>query len=352
MNDRPDVALSRLATAMVDLSALRERDQMLHRLVSAVAEIAEPAVLQVLRPDAECDELRVVMRQPGAGPLTEITATPAQQQQARQLAIRCERPVPANDPATLVVYPLMGTLGAEELIELQFARPLSPARHLMLEQLLRLCSNLRKLLDYSECDELTGLLNRKTFDESFMKIGVVPMSDGPAAQADPDDKAPVDPFSDRRGAARDDSHWLAVVDIDHFKSVNDRFGHLVGDEVLLLLSQVMRDTFRHQDRLYRFGGEEFVVLLRCPQSSGAHSAFERLRARIASHEFPQVEHITVSIGYTCIDPDDTPESAFGRADKAVYHAKENGRNQVRHHADLIAAGLIEPSARPGAVDFF
>jgi diguanylate cyclase (GGDEF)-like protein len=141
-----------------------------------------------------------------------------------------------------------------------------------------------------------------------------------------------------------------VVDIDHFKRVNDSHGHLIGDEVLLLVAQLMRQTFRHGDRIYRFGGEEFVVLLRCPQAQSARVAFERLRLRIGAHDFPQVGQLTVSIGYTAVDADDTPSAAFERADLAVYEAKNAGRNRTVAHADLN----LQPSdeAPRGELEFF
>ncbi len=134
--------------------------------------------------------------------------------------------------------------------------------------------------------------------------------------------------------------WLGVIDIDHFKRVNDTHGHLIGDEVLLLMSRLMRATFRFHDHLFRFGGEEFVVLMRCGSDADAAGAFERLRANVEAYLFPQVGRITVSVGFAALRPADTPSAAFERADKAVYWAKQNGRNRVAHHAELVALGLV------------
>jgi diguanylate cyclase (GGDEF)-like protein len=145
---------------------------------------------------------------------------------------------------------------------------------------------------------------------------------------------------------------MGVIDIDHFKRVNDTYGHLIGDEVLLLLARLMRASFRFDDRLYRFGGEEFVVLMRCTDAAAASLAFERLRSHVERHMFPQVGRITVSIGFTELKPGDTPSGAFERADKAVYFAKGQGRNQVRHHADLVAAGHLEDDTKVGDVELF
>jgi diguanylate cyclase (GGDEF)-like protein len=205
---------------------------------------------------------------------------------------------------------------------------------------LRIYRNMHALLDYSERDSLTGLLNRKIFDDSFYKVSALPLM----AQAEEDAK-------DRRQSEAP-RYWLGVIDIDHFKLVNDQFGHLIGDEVLLLLSRIMRGAFRYYDQLYRFGGEEFVVLLLCADADDAMTALQRFRRVVGSYAFPQAGTITVSIGYTLIEPGDTPGSAFERADRAVYHAKHHGRDQVCSHAALVRDGLLEVDRRIGDVELF
>jgi diguanylate cyclase (GGDEF)-like protein len=229
-------------------------------------------------------------------------------------------------------------------MELHSDAPLAEEHRQLMPSLLGFHRQLRGLMDDNERDSLTGLLNRKSFDESFVRAamnmeGIVQL--GPAAEL-------VE--RDWRALSNGARHWLAVVDIDHFKRVNDSHGHLIGDEVLLLVAQLMRQTFRHGDRVYRFGGEEFVVLLRCPYVQSARAAFERLRLRISDHDFPQVGQLTVSIGYTAVDADDTPDAAFERADLAVYEAKHIGRNRTVAHADLA----IQPSADAprGGLEFF
>ena len=122
--------------------------------------------------------------------------------------------------------------------------------------------------------------------------------------------------------------------------------------MLILVAQLMKSTFRASDRLYRFGGEEFVVLLRCSDAQGAGAAFERFRDKVEKTPFPRVEHLTVSIGFTAIDACDTPGSAFERADQAVYHAKENGRNLALSYETLTACGLLQAKNQDGGVEFF
>jgi diguanylate cyclase (GGDEF)-like protein len=207
--------------------------------------------------------------------------------------------------------------------------------------LARIYDNQIKLLDYSELDTLTRLLNRKTFDETFDRLLTSSVVD-----------APDDGFGDRRDHPASGSQaWLCVIDIDHFKRVNDSFGHLFGDEVLLRMGDLMRKTFRSGDRLFRFGGEEFVVILNAESELLAAISFNRFRTVVENHEFPQVGKVTCSIGFTAVAPGDVPTDVVGRADKALYYAKEHGRNQVCGHERLVLDGAIaKPTAAEAPVD--
>jgi diguanylate cyclase (GGDEF)-like protein len=115
----------------------------------------------------------------------------------------------------------------------------------------------------------------------------------------------------------------------------------------------MRDSFRGADQLFRFGGEEFVVVLDHANEPGAQIAFDRLRGAIEAHPFPQVNRVTVSIGYTRIHPRDVPALCLERADAALYYAKSHGRNNIRHCEALIAAGEISGTfPHSGEVELF
>ena len=150
------------------------------------------------------------------------------------------------------------------------------------------------------------------------------------------------------GAAR---QWLAVVDIDHFKQVNDRFGHLYGDEVLILITNILRSSFRSHDRIFRFGGEEFVVLLRSTTLSTAHKVFNRFRLAVQEYNFPQVGRVTVSLGFVCTTKG-SPVEILGQADQALYYAKEHGRNQVCFYDDLVASGHLATKVANDDVELF
>jgi diguanylate cyclase (GGDEF)-like protein len=191
--------------------------------------------------------------------------------------------------------------------------------------------------DYANLDTLTRLLNRKTFDEQFDQL----ILEAERAQRLSDDRR-IDEFQGNRPC------WLAVADIDHFKRVNDGFGHLFGDEVLLLVANIMRKSFRGGDKLFRFGGEEFVVMLRNASEEDVGQIFERFRSAVAQWDFPQVGKVTCSVGYARIDPSRSPAELLGRADEALYYAKDHGRNQVRNFDELVKRGELQLAASPAS----
>ena len=132
------------------------------------------------------------------------------------------------------------------------------------------------------------------------------------------------------------SHGLIVVDLDRFKLINDRAGHLRGDEVLRETVAAIKRTIRADDAVYRFGGEEFLIIVRVPDRDGLAAAAERVRiavelAALAHPENPPSGVVTVSLGAVFVSPADlatTDDEWFARADAALYDAKEGGRNQV------------------------
>ena len=217
-------------------------------------------------------------------------------------------------------------------LEITQSRPFSAHKLEVLKGVFQVYQNYQSLLDYSERDALTGLFNRKTFDEQFSRhaSGLASShADALVESFTPEDALPSEPVQ----------QWLAVVDIDHFKQVNDRFGHLYGDEVLILIANILRNSFRSHDRIFRFGGEEFVVLLRSTTLSTAHKVFNRFRLAVQEYPFPQVGQVTVSLGFVST-VQGSPVEILGRADQALYFAKEHGRNQVCFYDDLVASGHL------------
>jgi len=122
---------------------------------------------------------------------------------------------------------------------------------------------------------------------------------------------------------------MLVIDIDHFKHFNDDFGHTFGDDILQAVSQAIANTIRRCDQLFRFGGEEFVVLTSHTDEQGAMLLAERIRENIAAMKTVRGRRIsvTVSLGVTSLADTDDAEHFFDRADKALYEAKNSGRNR-------------------------
>jgi len=226
-------------------------------------------------------------------------------------------------------------------LEIVDPKPYNDTTLQMLEGILSVYRNCQSILDYSERDSLTGLLNRKTFDEKFSRL--LTSSQGAAT-------------ADRHVERRQQNgpgvgHWLAVVDIDHFKRVNDLYGHLYGDEVLILVANLLRQSFRAQDRVFRFGGEEFVVLLRSTSLEDARRTFERFRLNVEQHAFPQVGRVTASVGFASI-ANESPVVILGHADQALYYAKANGRNRVCYYDELVSSGELRSELSNDTVEFF
>jgi diguanylate cyclase (GGDEF)-like protein len=239
-----------------------------------------------------------------------------------------------NDGQLFTLFPLPAGNDVLTILAVESDGSLPVPQIDMVHGILRIVENHLALLDYGERDTLTGLLNRKTFETQFEKLRRRPP---PATTGN----EPTDPC------------WLALVDVDRFKSINDSHGHLFGDEVLLLVSQIMKRTFRGADQLFRFGGEEFLILLDQTSAGGVGVALERLRAAIASFNFPQVSSVTVSIGYTRVDANDVPTTCVERADEALYYAKNHGRNNVQFHEALVETGeLRKKAAKPEDVELF
>jgi diguanylate cyclase len=123
---------------------------------------------------------------------------------------------------------------------------------------------------------------------------------------------------------------IALCDVDHFKQVNDRFGHNMGDEVLVRVAHQLQNTLREVDLVGRWGGEEFLVLLPDTDQAGAKVVGERLRAAIEALPSFQggPENITCSVGMAVFDANDSTSGFVDRADQALYRAKKGGRNRA------------------------
>ena len=172
------------------------------------------------------------------------------------------------------------------------------------EELRRALDDVRRM---ARIDSVTGLANRVAFDENISReIAYARRYSAPLS--------------------------MLLLDVDHFKKVNDRYGHLKGDQVLHQLATLIVGHLRGVDAVHRWGGEEFIVLL--PNTTLEHAAVcaEYLRWVVETREFGLDHPLTVSIGVARFKPDESCEDWVRRADEALYDAKTGGRNQVRQNA--------------------
>lgn len=192
-----------------------------------------------------------------------------------------------------------------------------------LDPLLRIYSSHAFLLNRNEHDSLTGLFNRHVMENKLNQIY----------------------YCQSNGKRQDDSDqqtWsIALLDIDYFKLINDQHGHLFGDEVLVMFSRLLRSSFRDDDLLFRYGGEEFLVAVRNVNSETAKSILNRFREKVQQTSFSRQVTITVSIGYTDLDTTQSLQTIIERADRALYYSKYQGRNLTSCYEQLCEKGLVE-----------
>jgi diguanylate cyclase (GGDEF)-like protein len=151
-----------------------------------------------------------------------------------------------------------------------------------------------------ETDGLTGIANRRSFDIALEKLISSEI-----------------PFS------------LILLDIDHFKSVNDTYGHLIGDDVLRFLAKIMLDLSREEDLCFRYGGEEFGVIVKSGNTEFAKNVAERLRTTVENLQSPTGKHITISLGVASYPKHEKEvKQLISNADKALYESKVKGRNRT------------------------
>jgi diguanylate cyclase (GGDEF)-like protein len=178
-----------------------------------------------------------------------------------------------------------------------------------------------KLRERADLDGLTGLHNRRAFEERLEE-------------------------EISRSARHGIPLSLLMLDVDHFKALNDTLGHTAGDRVLQALSGLLRDSARPMDFVSRYGGEEFVIILPHTGVEASHLMAERLRRVVESAPWP-VRQVTISLGIATLTPTITDaRTLLESADRALYHSKQAGRNRVSHAADDWAEDAAGPEVAP------
>ena len=153
-------------------------------------------------------------------------------------------------------------------------------------------------------DQLTGAYNRVYFETNIQKLI-------------------------KLNKVKNTKTGIVFLDIDHFKSINDTYGHDVGDEVLISLVQLVKDQIRGSDQLIRWGGEEFLIIARVESLHGIQTMTENIRIKIQNYDFKSIQNLTCSFGIAIHEEGDLIKSTIAHADDKLYEAKEGGRNLVK-----------------------
>ena len=168
-----------------------------------------------------------------------------------------------------------------------------------------LSSQIKDLEEDSHLDGLTKVFNRRALNKYLEQIT-------------------------KKGTLQHELHLL-ILDIDDFKSINDTYGHIVGDKILIFISNILRKTLRDGDKIFRYGGEEFVIILNRIQTQKCQEIAKRILHNISTNSLlykGKTVTVTMSIGSTKYINGDTPESLIERADRALYRSKAAGKNQL------------------------
>ncbi|MES2933268.1 MAG: GGDEF domain-containing protein [Pseudomonadota bacterium] len=338
---------------MVDLTGHRDHTMLDISVISAVQELAGAAQTRVLSLVLHRNEIfvrpRAIIKAGSKAKIDDVQDTDQLGESIQKYPILAECIALHQDSTeqvlpdgTVIIWlPIWLNDKVTVCLEITNPTPYTPHTLQVVEGIVSVYRNFQNLLDYSERDSLTGLLNRKTFDDQLAKM-----------LAAGHDTSISTETQERRNNSAAKEQWLAVIDIDHFKRVNDVFGHIYGDEVLILIANLMQSSFRTQDRIFRFGGEEFVVLLRATTLENAKKVVERFRLNVENYDFPQVGRITISLGFAHISGYESSVVILGHADQALYFAKTHGRNQVCHYDELVEQGLLQAETRHDDVEFF
>ncbi|MDH5408177.1 MAG: GGDEF domain-containing protein [Gammaproteobacteria bacterium] len=224
------------------------------------------------------------------------------------------------DDSERTIFPIPGLVKALGILVIEGRADQSC--HNFLDPLLRIYSSHAFLLNRNEHDTLTGLYNRQALETKLCQI------------------YHRDEIKQRKGDSKPVSWCLALLDLDHFKSVNDKFGHIYGDEVLIMFSQLLERCFRDDDMLFRYGGEEFVIVLKDVDITKAKSILNRFRKLVAETRFPQIGTMTASIGFCLLDTSQPIPVNIDNADRALYYSKNHGRNRISVYEELLEKGEI------------
>lgn len=346
---------NKILYSVVEITQQRDLDSFECSLVATIAELVPVSEISILKTidENKLDKLDVAVcltvLTDELGKKTYSWADDSQIIVADEQILRCQDSIDlsidrGNDGYTRLLSPIYCEGKLAGVVSIKSNHDITDYTSLI-EGFLKIYNNYVIIFNESERDKLTGFYNRRTFDNKLQRL----------LQAQALRKQQfiaLQQQTERRSKKSDAFVWLVIFDIDHFKRVNDEYGHVFGDEVLLTISQITKQCFRRSDLKFRIGGEEFLIILEPATLEKATELLERLRKAVADHKFSQIGTVTISIGFAKITAKDYPIIILECADKALYHAKEHGRNRVYNYESLLEDGELTPPKKGGAVDLF
>ncbi len=317
MNREPEAILD----SVVQLTEQRQLDSLAESLVSTVSQmlsIDEVCILDVDKLTKRKGGLDGQRNVSSASLAVSVKLCIEQRREIcfsnglhQELAV----PIIINDKLTKVLLVSAPLLTEQDRVLLRgFAKVYENYFHIVVE---------------SETDSLTNLLNRKAFLPqlySSVEIACDLLQEQAQASQDADEELKL---------------WICIFDIDYFKKINDTFGHLYGDEVLLQVSALMKQVFNPQDLMFRFGGDEFVILPAPRSRRALIELCQEFTQNLAQLQQERLGGIRISMGIVGIDPRVDPGTLLNQADNALYFVKGNGRNQVAFYGQLLAEGKLQ-----------
>ena len=299
----------------IELTAQSTRAALTRRFVDILNCLYKPRSIALYRPEygqtisakrnLELSQVRVFDY---LSP-TQAAVQPLHKLQDAYTCVANDQPVEKKHNAySASFFPIHGSGGVCEILALEHYQESLQDQELF-QALKTLFENLLNIFNLAERDSLTNLLNRKAFDKTITQIHNTQRQDS---------------------ITRSQHHhvYLALIDIDHFKRINDQFGHLYGDEVLIGFARLMEQSIRRQDWIFRYGGEEFAAIIEDVSPQHIELVLNRFRETVQQHQFPFACEITISIGCVHIERGGVVPTTIDKADKALYYSKEHGRNRV------------------------
>ncbi|MEC4728556.1 GGDEF domain-containing protein [Shewanella sp. D64] len=328
MFNEPEAVLE----SVVQMTGQRQLDSLAESLVSTVRQMVNAKQVEILKVDTDLaldeavTQLVLQSNETAHNVLLECLKRRSTVKFASNKLEQAATPIMLKDVVVMILWVTCEHISNQD--------------EQMLKGFSKVYENFLSIVIESETDPLTGLLNRKAFLPRLTKAAKVIKQEAIDCV--------INPQTCDLSAKR---YWLCIFDIDKFKVINDTFGHLYGDEILIDLVRVMKSTFSELDSMFRFGGDEFVIIMSKREKAEMLNLCEDFSHKLSIHHGREVK-VTISMGIIEINCQEEPSELLVKADKALYYIKETGRDRIGLYEDLIADGSIIPLKIEDDIELF